>query len=51
MNNLNDIDLASFIDHTFLKADGSPDLIEKLCEEAKEYGLVGTIITSAADLE
>lgn len=30
-------DLAKFIDHTFLKAEGSYTQIQKLCDEAKEW--------------
>ena len=31
-------ELAGMIDHTFLKAYGGPEPIEKLCAEAREYG-------------
>lgn len=30
--------LASFIDHTFLKPDGPKDAVRKLCREAKKFG-------------
>jgi len=34
---MTEAELASMIDHTFLKAAGEPDAIEKLCEEARTY--------------
>jgi len=32
------MNLASFIDHTFLKPDGDAQAVRKLCREAKKYG-------------
>ncbi len=47
MKNYTALELASFIDHTFLKPDGSPHQIEKLCEEAKEYAFAMVAINPA----
>ena len=30
-------EIAACIDHTFLKAAGDPDAVERLCAEAKKY--------------
>lgn len=38
------IDIAKIIDHTFLKADGGEADIEKICQEAKDYGFRGVCI-------
>lgn len=38
--------LASFIDHTCLKADASKEDIEKLCKEAIEYGFYSVCVNS-----
>lgn len=40
-------DLARYIDHTFLKADGDKDAIEKLCREAREYGFAAVCVNPA----
>ena len=34
---MTEVELASMIDHTFLKAAGDADAVEKLCEEARKY--------------
>ena len=36
--------IASYIDHTLLKADASREQIEKLCEEAKQYSFASVCI-------
>lgn len=36
--------LASFIDHTFLKPDGSKDAIAKLCREAKKFSFASVCV-------
>lgn len=40
-------DLASFIDHTLLKADATREDLKKLCEEAKQYGFASVCVNSA----
>jgi deoxyribose-phosphate aldolase len=40
-------DLAKYIDHTLLKADAQPADINKLCEEAKQYGFFSVCVNSA----
>ena len=37
-------ELAGMIDHTFLKAAGEPDAVERLCREAKEYGFACAMV-------
>jgi deoxyribose-phosphate aldolase len=32
-----DIELAGYIDHTLLKADATPEMIVRLCQEAREF--------------
>lgn len=49
------VDLASYIDHTLLSADATPDKVEKLCQEAVEHKFFCVCINSsyvkyAADL-
>ena len=39
--------LAGMIDHTFLKAYGGPEPIEKLCAEAREYGFAMVAVNAA----
>ena len=39
--------LAALIDHTFLKAAGSPDSVERLCAEAREYGFACAMVNPA----
>lgn len=36
--------LAGLIDHTFLKADGAPDAIDRLCDEAVEHGFACAMV-------
>lgn len=36
--------LASYIDHTFLKPDGEKDAIKKLCREAKKFGFASVCV-------
>lgn len=36
--------LASYIDHTFLKPDGPKDAVNKLCREAKRYGFAAVCV-------
>ena len=31
-------------DHTILKADAKKEAVRKICEEAKEYGLIDQVI-------
>lgn len=38
--------LAKYIDHTILKADASPEDIQKLCHEANEYGFVAVCVNA-----
>ena len=40
-------ELAGMIDHTFLKAYGGPEPIEKLCAEAREYGFAMVAVNAA----
>ena len=40
-------ELAGMIDHTFLKAYGGPEPIEKLCSEAREYGFAMVAVNAA----
>jgi len=44
---LTPIQLAAMIDHTFLKAFGTPADIEKLCDEAMQYGFAMVAINPA----
>ena len=37
-------ELAGMIDHTFLKAAGEPDAVERLCREAREYGFACAMV-------
>ena len=37
-------ELAGMIDHTFLKAAGEPDAVNRLCREAKEYGFACAMV-------
>lgn len=39
--------LAQAIDHTFLKADGTPEAIERLCLEAREFEFVSVMVNPA----
>ena len=41
------MDLAKYIDHTFLKPNGSPNDIAKLCREAKRYGFASVCVHSS----
>ncbi|UUX34329.1 deoxyribose-phosphate aldolase [Fundicoccus culcitae] len=36
--------LAKYIDHTLLKADATPEMIEKLCQEAIEYDFMSVCV-------
>lgn len=36
--------LASYIDHTFLKPDGEKDAIQELCHEAKKFGFASVCV-------
>ena len=38
--------LAKYIDHTILKADATPDAVDRICEEAKEYGFYSVCVNS-----
>lgn len=38
------MNLANYIDHTFLKPNGSPKDIAKLCREAKKYGFASVCV-------
>lgn len=38
------MDLAKYIDHTFLKPDGDADAIRRLCREAKKYGFASVCV-------
>lgn len=40
-------ELAAKIDHTFLKAAGEPDAVEKLCAEAVRYGFACAMVNPA----
>ena len=40
-------ELAASIDHTFLKAAGDPDAVERLCAEAKRYGFACAMVNPA----
>lgn len=40
-------ELASKIDHTFLKASGAPDAVERLCAEARRYGFACAMVNPA----
>ena len=37
-------ELAGMIDHTFLKAAGEPDAVERLCREARKYGFACAMV-------
>jgi deoxyribose-phosphate aldolase len=37
-------DIAKYIDHTLLKPDATPTEIEKLCQEAREYGFAAVCV-------
>ena len=39
--------LAAMIDHTFLKAFGSPQDVEKICNEARMYGFCTAMVNPA----
>lgn len=39
--------LASYIDHTLLKADATREQVQKLCEEAKQYSFATVCVNSA----
>ena len=41
------MNLAPYIDHTFLKPDGDEDAIRKLCREAKKYGFASVCVNPA----
>ena len=38
-------------DHTILKADATTEQVKKICDEAKEYGLVTNIVTSRNEIQ
>lgn len=38
------INIAKFIDYTYLKADGTKSIVERMCLEAKEYGFAAICI-------
>ncbi|HOO64828.1 MAG TPA: deoxyribose-phosphate aldolase, partial [Synergistaceae bacterium] len=38
--------LASYIDHTLLKAEASAGAVRKLCEEARQYGFASVCVNS-----
>jgi deoxyribose-phosphate aldolase len=38
------MDLAKYIDHTFLKPDGDADAIRRLCREAKKHGFASVCV-------
>ncbi|PKM65306.1 MAG: deoxyribose-phosphate aldolase [Firmicutes bacterium HGW-Firmicutes-2] len=38
------MNLAKYIDHTILKPDASRDEVERICEEAKEYGFASVCV-------
>lgn len=44
------MELAKYIDHTFLGASGSRDAIERLCHEAAEHGFCSVCVNPAEDL-
>jgi len=44
MKKLTAAQLALFIDHTFLKPDGAPDAVRKLCREAAAYGFASVCV-------
>ncbi|MDT8284561.1 MAG: deoxyribose-phosphate aldolase [Thermovirgaceae bacterium] len=39
-------DLASYIDHTLLKADASAEAVRQLCREARKYGFASVCVNS-----
>ncbi|VDN46843.1 deoxyribose-phosphate aldolase [Petrocella atlantisensis] len=41
------MNLAKYIDHTILKPDASRDEVEKICNEAKEYGFASVCVNVA----
>ena len=47
MNSFTSAELARSIDHTFLKPDGSPEMIERLCAEAIDFGFAMVAINPA----
>ncbi|MDC7226422.1 MAG: deoxyribose-phosphate aldolase [Spirochaetales bacterium] len=38
--------LAKYIDHTILKADATADAVDRICDEAKEYGFYSVCVNS-----
>ena len=44
-----DAELVRMIDHTQLRANATKREIEKLCEEAKQYGIVDEILTAPGE--
>ena len=40
-------EFAALIDHTFLKAAGEPDAVERLCAEARKYGFACAMVNPA----
>lgn len=44
INNLDNIELAKFIDHTLLKPEASVNDIQKLCDEAKNFGFYSVCV-------
>jgi deoxyribose-phosphate aldolase len=44
---MTEAELASMIDHTFLKAAGEPDAVEKLCEEARKCNFACAMVNPA----
>jgi len=38
--------IARYIDHTLLRADARPEQVERLCEEAREYGFATVCVNS-----
>ncbi|NLL36803.1 MAG: deoxyribose-phosphate aldolase [Fretibacterium sp.] len=43
---MNGKELAAFIDHTVLKADATPEMVKKLCDEAREWGFASVCVNS-----
>lgn len=47
MNTQSNVDLASYIDHTLLKAEATSKQVKQLCEEAKQYRFATVCVNSA----
>lgn len=41
------MDIAKYIDHTFLKAAGEPNAVRRLCREAKKFGFASVCVNPA----